>query len=246
MDGNKFFHAADGFIYLDIPHCEFYIPSEYFDEGSKYAEIRGDIIHALGLFCIGLFLPGKNKPQIETLNLPTWTDFFVYESEKRDVDLPWYDGKLSCKVLHYYQGNKVMPDHVIQDSDNIQSYLKLITMGKLPHSIPVDKSPGLWSKNQSMNGADLGIPGVSEELILSASYRDKNDLTHRFAQIAGTDADVSMYDYEMVSIRRACQYTSTFSAITYEDFDSMAISSINRAKEKKKEIDSPLEEIIKM
>lgn len=247
MDASKYFYADKGYIYLSYYHCEFYIPLEYFDTASKFAEeIGNNTIRALGLFNIGLYESGNSKVKIHTLNIPTWTEFFVYDREDRDVKLPWYDKLVPCRVLHFYRDNKVMPDTIIQDSFNIESYLKLITLGKLPRSIPVDKSSIIWQKNQMLNGADLELPAVCEELLLSASYRNKNDLSEKFSKVAGSNADISLYDYEMLSIRQACQYSSTYSAMTFEDFDSMAITSLNRSREKKKENESPLEEIIKL
>ena len=64
--------------------------------------------------------------------------------------------------------------------------------------------------------------------------------------VAGKDDNVSDYDYKMASIRQICQYSSTFTALTFEDFDSMVTTSLNRTAEHKSEQESPLEKIIKM
>lgn len=98
-----------------------------------------------------------------------------------------------------------------------------------------------------MNGVHLGVPSVIEELILSATYRDKNDLTKKFSNTIGKDpTKVSQFDYKMVSVRQICQFTSTFTGITFEDIDSMITSSLNRARNKTEEKPSPIEKIIKM
>lgn len=247
MDARPFFREQDGFIYLKIPHCEFYIPTYYFDSTAKFAEDLGQKMKALGLFNIGLYPKGSSTPQIETLKLPTWIEMFIYDSEIKDIKLPWSESPIQCKVLHYYEGNKVMPSDFIQDSSNAESFLGLILSGKLPVSLPCDKSPEIWEKNQHDNDVDLGLPAVAEELILSVVYRDKNDLSKKFSKVLGqNDNDTSIWDCIQLSIRRICQYSSTFTAMTFEDFDAMAVTSLNRSRKNQKEIDSPLEEIIKM
>ena len=50
----------------------------------------------------------------------------------------------------------------------------------------------------------------------------------------------------MASIRKICQYASTFSSITFEDIDSMITTSVNRAREKKPEADTPVEMLFKL
>ena len=50
----------------------------------------------------------------------------------------------------------------------------------------------------------------------------------------------------MASIRSVCQYASTFSAITFEDMDSMITASVNRLRDKKEESESPVENLFKM
>ena len=50
----------------------------------------------------------------------------------------------------------------------------------------------------------------------------------------------------MNRIREICQYTSTFTAVTYEDIDAMITTSLNRTKTKAPEAYSPVEDIIKL
>ena len=87
---------------------------------------------------------------------------------------------------------------------------------------------------------------VIEELILAVAYRYKKDPSRKFAQVAGKDDNVSMFDYVMNNIRAICQYTSTFTGLTFEDMDSMITTSLNRTKTKGNESSSPLEDLIKL
>jgi hypothetical protein len=63
--------------------------------------------------------------------------------------------------------------------------------------------------------------------------------------VIGKDISVSPYDYSMANIRKICQYGSTFTAMTFEDINSMITVSVNRTREKKNEMESPIEKIIK-
>ena len=85
-----------------------------------------------------------------------------------------------------------------------------------------------------------------EELILSVVYRDKNNPALKFCTNASKDLSITEYDYLTASIRQICQYASTFTALWFEDFDSMVTTSLNRTSENKSEMESPLEKIIKM
>ena len=245
MTGTDVFKSDGNFIYLESPYCEFYIPQSFFKSTAGFAEDRGEMIRGIGLFDVGIFSDGK-LVEMKTLNIPTWIDMYVYESENRDVKLPGSDDPVPCKVLIYYQGAKVMNAKIIEDSSNAELYLKLICGGKIPTSVPYGKSAQLWRKNQRMNGVHLGVPAVIEEMILAVAYRDKDNLGQKFCKVIGQDKDVSEYDYSMASIRQICQYASTFTALWFEDFDAMVTTSLNRTRENKPEANSPLEKIIKM
>ena len=243
---SSYFRSDQKFIYLERPYCEFYIPMDYFDTSGKFAEDAGQVIKVLGIFNIGFYENGQLE-EMKILNLPSWINVYVYDYEIRRVELPGEPVPVSCKVLKFFHGNKVMESSVIEDSTNTETYLDFILKGKIPASVPYDKSITLWRKNQQMNGVNLGVPSVIEELILSASYRDKNNPSSKFAHVIGKDPKgVSLYDYKMASVRQICQYTSTFTAVTFEDIDSMITSSLNRSRDKIPEAQSPIEQIIKM
>ena len=240
-----YFKAVDGFIYLEAEYAEFYIPKYYFESTGGFAEDLGGIIKALGVFDVGIFESGKLK-EMKVLNLPTWIDLFVTDSEDRTVQLPNDDEPTPCKVLKYSKGHKIMNDSVIEDSSNVENYLNFILKGKVPSIVPYEKSLDIWRKNQALNAATLGVPSVIEELILSVSYRDKKDPGTKFSHVIGKDPSISQYAYVMNNIRQICQYTSTFTALTFEDLDSMITTSLNRTRTKGNEAMSPIEDLIKL
>ena len=221
------FDSKNGSVVLKDTYCEFYIPMFYFDKNYNFAEDLGDKISTFGIFNVGIFNNGKLS-YIDKLNIPG-------------------TGMTPCKVIKYYQGNELFNDTIVRDSENSQTYLRFITFGKLPKSIPYSKSPQVWTKNQQMNDVNFGVPPLIQEMILSVSYRYKYNSALKFAKVIGKpNSNVSEYDYEMASIRSICQYSSTFSAITFEDMDSMITASINRLRDKKEESESPIEGLFKL
>lgn len=241
-----FFSSDGSYIYLEKPYCEFYIPLSYFEESSGFATDNGDMLKVLGVFDVCFFENGKVTDK-KMLNLPTFIDLYVYSSEVGTADIPGIrNPNEKYKIVKYFKGDKIMSNRVVKDSDNVEAYLGYITKGKLPPSIPYDKSILVWRKNQEINGVRLGVPSVIEELILSVSYRDVNDLTKKFASVIGREPNTSQYDYKMASIRQICQYASTFTGLTFEDIDSMITTALNRSRENTPEASSPIEDIIKM
>ena len=241
-----FFSSDGSFIYLEKPYCEFYIPISYFEDTSGFATDKGDILSVFGIFDISFFENGTVTDR-KIMNIPTFIDLFVYSSEISTADTPGNQpDNTKYKILKYFKGDKIMSNRVVEDSENAETFIRFITQAKLPPSIPYDKSILIWRKNQEVNGVNLGVPSVIEELILSTSYRDSSDLSKKFAHVIGENPNVSPYDYTMASIRQICQYASTFTGLTFEDMDSMITTSLNRSRENTPEATSPIEDIIKM
>ena len=239
-----YFRSDGNFIYLEAEYAEFYIPKYYFDETGKFAQEHGEIIHSIGLFDVGFFKGGKLE-EMKVFNLPTWVDFFVNDVEDKNISLPNDpESSTPCKVLKYQKGHKILSSTVIEDSDNCAAYLNFILQGHVPSIVPYEKSLQIWRKNQDLNSVNLGVPSVILELLLSVSYRDKTNPGTKFAHVIGKDPNTSQYDYVMNNIRQICQYTSTFTGITFEDIDSMITTSLNRTKNKGEESFSPIEQLI--
>lgn len=235
------FRSDDRYIYLNAQYCEFYVPMSYFD--SKWMVQLSDTIKGLGLFNIGIFENGELK-EIRLLNLPTSVEFFVYDTERRTMNFKGEEN-VQCLVLKYIKDQKIMEPSTIEDSSSSEMYLDIILKGKVPPSIPYTKVLNVWIKNQTLNKVSFGVPSAVLEMILAVCYRDKNNMEQKFSTVIGKDLNVSEWDYKMAKIREICQYASTFSAMTFEDINAMITTSVNRTREKRYEMESPVEKIIK-
>lgn len=54
-----------------------------------------------------------------------------------------------------------------------------------------------------------------------------------------------MTDYLIANFRDICKYNSIFSSITFEDFDTMVGAALNVSRTNRKQIESPVEKIMK-
>ncbi len=237
-----YFKSDGKFIYPE-QYTEFYIPKYYFE--NKFSEDLGEFIRTFGLLNVGFFSNGNLK-EVRVLNLPTTIDLFVNDREDRNVVFPNHENGVDCVVIKYNKGDKIMNDSVVQDSANAEQFVDMVNKGQLPDIIPYNKSIDVWKKNMELNSVNLGVPYVIFELILSTAYRYKKDPTQKFGKASADNPSLSEYDYVMNRIREICQYTSTFTAVTFEDIDAMITTSLNRTKNKMPEAYSPVEDIIKL
>ena len=206
----------------------------------------GRTIHVLGVFDINILDEKGNIKEEKILNLPTFIDINVYDFEDRVVKLPSEVEPVPCKVITYYKNSIIMKSQIIKNDDNVSGFVDFVVNGKLPKNLPYSKSIRIWRKNLSLNGSSLGVPSMIMEMILSVAYRDKNNPYNKFSTVVGNDLSVSEFDYKMSNIREICQFTSTFTAITFEDMDTMITSSLNRSNKKVKEEEAPTEVLLKL
>ena len=243
-DVSNIFRADEDYVYLNVPYCEFYIPTEYFAMGKKFAEDFTEKIHVIGLFNVGIFEDGK-LVDVRVFNVPVYLDINVYEFEVRMIDIG-SGTPIECRVYKYYQDSIICRAFIAENSGVAQTFLQLIISGNMPGTIPYSQVLSVWRKNLELSGVNLGVSSAIMEMILAVMYRDAKDPSKKYCIRYGSTADSSEFDYMSASIRQICQYNSTFTGIIYEDIDSMITSAINRNRNGKEEGDTPMEKIIKM
>ena len=240
MASQNIVKAENGYIYCDAQYLEFYIPMYYFDDSTRFATDYSDTIRTFGVFNVGVFENGKLK-ELKVLNIPTDITIHVYDYEIRDVEMNTGE-KMQSKVVKYLKGAKIMNDSIFQDSINVRIFIDRLISGKIPSFIPYSKIYNVFVKNTDLNGVNFGLSALHEEVLLSVVYRDKDDLSKKYSLVVKEKGD---FGYTTASIRQICQYNSTFTALTFEDIDSMITTSLNKTRTKAKEVVSPIEQIIK-
>ena len=225
-----------------------YIPMDYF-ESDIALDYGGEYIETLGLFNIEFFNDvdcTKKVGKLETLKIPTTINIYPSSSEIRDIELVPGTGVTKYQVFKFLKGDILTNRFIVQNSKAVERFMNLIEGGKIPGTVPYDKLFDIWTMNMNMNGVSMSeVPSTSREMILAEKYRDKKNPAYRFGMIAGKNPKVSMYDYVPVSARTLTKYSSTFAGLTFEDFDSMVINGINASTSGRKQIESPVEPLIK-
>ena len=89
------------------------------------------------------------------------------------------------------------------------------------------------------NSIDLAVPATYEEVIVSEFYRNPKDpvIPARFV------AEMENFYPKGINEREKVSFTSTFSALTFEDKKSMITSCVNAKLEGRKEVVSDIEKV---
>lgn len=238
---------VDGNIVFTGDYMEFYIPEYYFDR--RMAEQMGEQMRVFGLFNLQLFDKNNKKiGKLETFNVPSTIIITSTEIEDRIMNLSVGedDEEQKYTVVKFRQNDVIMRQGYPQDSSNVSLFLDMLTSGKIPRTIPYNKILSLWQENLRLNGVHLNVASNVLEAIIAEIYRDPKNPEKKFASIVSKSANPDQLSYRPASIREVCAYNSTFSALTFEDFDQMANASINIKRYNKEQSDSPLEKIIRM
>lgn len=239
--------VQNGMIHFTGDYMEFYIPEYYFQR--NLAEELGGRLKVFGLFNVQLF-DNKGKPtgKIETFTVPSLIIIEMDEIETRRMKLlglPDEEDEL-YHVVKYNSGDPIMAVDFAQDSTNVELFLDLLTGGKIPRTIKYSDILKIWQENLRLNSVHLNVASNVLEAIITQLYRNPNTPEETFAMVAGKTATPNELGYRPANIREVCARNSTFSALTFEDFDQMMTASLNRNRYGKKEMSSPLEKIIKM
>lgn len=238
------FGKEDEYIICKADYLEIYILEELFEKG--LAEDGNQVVKTFGVLPVGLFKGGK-RTEIRTLAIPYKIEFLVHEKIKEEVsDLYGDETNSPCLVLHYYKGQRIMQDGIVENADNVEMYLKLLMSSRIPKTTKYDDIFTLWLESCRVNKKFLGVPGLIMELIVTAAYRDPTQPSREFGVLMGSDKNHSPYDYVTINNRKVVQQTNTFGGFSFEDFNGTMIAAMNRSKRGIKETETPIEKIIYM
>lgn len=242
----KYFRDDGNDFYLTGHYMEMYIPVDYFETG--VAVQLGDKIQTLGLVNVRIFDEKNKVLGTQLMNVPC--PIMIYPKDIEEVSLQIIPGKygrvnkyIACK---FFKGDKIMPSNIAQASDNVETLIKALLAGKIDSSVPYDELLNIIWRCMELNGVGLNVPATTTGVMIEGVYRYADDGSKTFAKAAGKDPSISPYAYRTANIREICSRNSTFSALTFENFDEMLTSSLNMNNYSKKQVESPFEAIIKM
>lgn len=240
------FLKDDGENIVFIGHyMEIYIPESYFT--TKLAEIEGALVKTFGLLpCI---IKDKNDKIIvrETLNIPTTIILHFNDIYTTKTNPYTFEGSEpdTYRVLKFYKNDVIMLNTVQKNSTNAELFMNQMCSGKIKN-VSYDKILDIWQKNLELNGINLGVPSSILEIIIAEIYRNPKNPNEKFSKYINASPKAPRSNYRSSNIREICSRNSTFAAITFEDFDTMMTASLNMNKYDKKQVESPIEKVIKM
>lgn len=232
-DNDKFVYTGE---MLDI-----FIPMSFFE--TNVAVFRGSEIDTLGLLWVRGY-KGDKPIFTELMNLPSWLTLFPASIRDLDIDIIGSGRNTKYKVCSFYKNSPVMYTYMAKNSDYVQSYVDMILSGKIDY-VPYSKLLSIWEKNLSINSVSLGVPASSLEIILGEMYTVEGDPDTTYAIGKSKNPKLGDFAYNTRNIRDICSRSSTFAALSFEDFDTMVSASLNRNRENKEQQISPLEKVIK-
>lgn len=240
------FIKKDDKMIFNGDYLEAYIPDKLFKKGLN--EVLGDKVTVLGIFNFktGDKNGDMSKSKLYTFKFPTMMLTKPLSIEDREFALTKESGVQKYKVLKYANGDQMMTTlQVVTSIDNVEKFVNLLIDGNLPNTLKYSDILDLFLKNMSINKQNLGVTALILSVVISEIYRYKYDMSSPFRKIIGKGKATEL-DYETANARTVCANNSTFSALTFEDPNTMLVTSINKHRYNRKENYSPVEKIIRI
>lgn len=245
--GNYNFLEKDGYsTRFKGEIMKIYIPSSYFEFNT--AEFSGITVTSLALFYFEVKtfeMEQKNQDgKFYLLKLPAKINFEFEDNYKETKDIK-NSGMIDYTVFVLNNGNIFMSnENVERNSLNAKDFIYLIHRGRFPSIIPYEEIIQMYLQNLELNNFDLETTSTIIEFMLSELFRWNKDEKIAFRKAINMP-NVSSMDYKNINMSNLSTFASTFSSLSFQDFNQSVISSIKRDINNEKQIESPAEKIIK-
>lgn len=243
---NSFLSIKGDQIIFNGAYMEAYIPKSMFTKG--ICQFTG--ANKLTIFGLFVFKLGNSKGEIEkgsklqTFNFPSIVITKPSSSENRTIELVPGKGEEEYVVLKYFKDDALLfSRNIISKIENIEIFINLLIEGKLPHTLSYNDLLRVTLKCMEVNGG-MDVQAVLFSVVILSLYRSDKDLSVPFRKLIGA-GKAGPYEYKAANARTVCANDSTFSAMIFEDIDSMTMSSVNRKRYNRQSNETPLEQLIK-
>lgn len=241
----KNYLKSDGINLIFTGHyIEYYIPEYYFE--NSYAVITGSTLKVFGLLHYTVFDDKEKELESGIMNIPTMISMYFKNITKANITLSESTNAEPepCRIISFHKNDPITEMNIQKDSSNAELFLRMLCAGKI-RNVPYNKLFSIWEKNMQLNNVKFGVPATALELIIAQLCRDPDNTNNKFSIKLNKDPKISQYAYKPASIKELCSQSSTFAALTFQDFDYMLGSSLNMNKYDKEQSESPLEKIMK-
>lgn len=244
--GDKYLKISGDSILIDAPYAELYIEDRMMEVTGLVQE--GKALKIVGIANMRIFDGHENGKCISgdlVFKLPTVIYTQPTAIERRKMVIKPEVGEIQYVVLKYFKDDLfIVSRSLVKIYENTEIFFKIFNNGKIPSTIPYTMTLQLMLDNLSINSQNLNTPPMIMSLMISESCRSRANRGIPFRK-AFNNGD-SVHSYVATGFREIARNSSTYTAITFEDFDSMAEASVVKSRYNEEENDSPLEKMIRM
>ena len=243
----SYLEKKDNKLIFTGEYMEAYVLDKLFKKNLN--EVVGEDVDLFGLF--NYRVSNKKgeidpKSKLYTFNFPSKIVTKPTSIETAELELLPGCGVQKYRVLKYYNGDAMMEClQVVKSITNVETLVNMFLSASIPNTIPYEKLPEVFMTGLFINGETGNVNASTISVYISELNRYKKDTSIPFRKIAGK-GNCSSYDYVPANVRSVCANNSTFSALTFEDIDTMMVYSINKKRYNKPQNASPIEQIIQV
>lgn len=240
-----FLKQIDTTVYFDGELMEIYIPKDYFQENLAY--FKGEVINTLGIFDFIVYAEQDRKSkgnELHSLSLPLKVQFEFIDYFESDNIQGKYPGEYYVFILE--KGN-VFIDNVVkeQSATSAKEFIFKFHSGKLSKNLNYEDILDAYLACINLNNVKLNNASSMFEMIIAELARSKDNESVPFRYAINRQPNVSQTDYNLVNIKQLPNINSTFASMMFENINQSIHYSLLKTKNHEKEVESPLEKIIK-
>lgn len=237
-------HIDNGMVILNTGRLELFVYNKYL---GNLAEIEGEIVNSIGIMPYKYYAKWDDEKPVKTgtVSIPSNVAFRPTELEM-DVTTTIYpesDPK-QYMVMTFFEKEKCWANMLIQSMSAAMAFTKAMLAAKLDTNIPYSMLTPYWQSVGISNHFSIGISGPAMGMIVRHVCRDKKDRSKFYAQTLAENPKIGQVSYQILNSRELCAESGVFAAISFEDMNAAIDNSINITKEKKRQPNNAVEDII--
>lgn len=241
----SFLKRVENTIYFDGVAMEIYISKDYFKDGT--AEFQGDKISTLGIFDFIVYPDQDRKAkgsELHSLGLPMNVIFEFKDYFETDNIQGKYPGSYYVFIL---DKGCIFVENVIkeQSATNAKNFIFKFHSGKLSKNLKYEDIIDVYTSCVDLNNVKLNNASAMFEMNIAELARSKNDEKIPFRKAINANPNLTQLDYKLINIKQLPNINSTFASMMFENIDQSIHYSLLKTKNHEKEVESPLEKIIK-
>lgn len=255
---NELKKGEDGYLYINKPYAEAYIPEDFFNHNKDKYELGNTIaleygsgFQVIGLFNMKFFNDNnidnvaRDAAQTFTFNFPNMIETYPSSSVSATLTISGVTDKY--RVLQYELGDIMSQEATTQSVTNCERFMSLVTSGKIPQSIGYDENLMIWMENFDINGIDPGVPSVVLQAIIAEKSRAQDDYSVPFRKRIGIDSsNVGQKDFKQMNLNEIAAYSSVMAGLSFERITDKITTALNMSYNDLPQKKSPIEQVITM